>query len=76
MVEAWSPIHRFRKFNLHRSLCQMGVFIDVTGVRNYVSIVWFKMIVQTVTRALINGYSDDVRSDEDGEEAEETVEMK
>lgn len=40
------------------------------------SIVWFKMIVQTVTRALINGYSDDVRSDEDGEEAEETVEMK
>lgn len=38
------------------------------------SIVWFKMIVQTVTRAFVNGYSDDVRSDED--EAEESVDLK
>jgi acyl-CoA-dependent ceramide synthase len=51
-------------------------FLSMLLVFEAMSIVWFKMIVQTVTRAFVNGYSDDVRSDEDEDEAEESVDLK
>jgi hypothetical protein len=49
-------------------------FLSVLLAFEAMSIVWFQMIVQTITRALMNGYSDDVRSDEEDET--DGVEMK
>jgi acyl-CoA-dependent ceramide synthase len=42
-------------------------FLSVLLAFEAMSIIWFQMIVQTITRALSKGYSDDVRSDDESE---------